>query len=92
MRVIPHNDFAVIRESLPDIQASRRRNSPAGVGTPREAALGAREVLEGADRVKFAADRPTPTECREAVEAIYRIVDATRPAEAVGDADRGAAA
>ena len=63
-----------------------------GVGTPREAAFGAREVLEGADRVKFAADRPTPAECREAVEAIYRIVDATRPAEAVGDADRGAAA
>jgi len=63
-----------------------------GVGTPREAALGARELLEGADRVKFAGDRPSPPECREAVEAIYRIVDATRPAEAAGDADRGAAA
>ena len=63
-----------------------------GVGTPREAALGAREFLEGADRVKFAAERPTPPQCREAVETIYRIVDATRPAEAVGDAGRGAAA
>jgi hypothetical protein len=62
------------------------------VGTPREAARGAREVLEGADRVKFAAERPAPAECREAVEAIYRIVDATRPADAVGDTDRGAAA
>jgi hypothetical protein len=62
------------------------------VGTPREAALGAREILEGADRVKFAGDRPTPPECREAVEAVYRVVDATRPADAAGDADRGAAA
>ena len=63
-----------------------------GVGTPREAALGARQILEEADRVKFAGDRPTPPECREAVEAIYRIVDATRPADAAGDARRGAAA
>jgi hypothetical protein len=62
-----------------------------GAGAPREATGGAREILESADRVKFAAERPAPPECREAVEAVYRIVDATRPAEERGDAERGAA-
>jgi hypothetical protein len=62
-----------------------------GAGAPRESIPPTRTLLERADRVKFAGDRPDPTQCREAVEAVYGIVDVTRPATAVGDAERGAA-
>jgi len=55
-------------------------------GAPREALGPTRELLEKSDRVKFAGERPAPAECRDAVEAVYRIVDATRPSE-----ERGAA-
>jgi hypothetical protein len=55
-------------------------------GAPREALGPAREVLERSDRVKFAGERPAPAECRAAVEVVYRIVDATRPAEQRGAA------
>jgi hypothetical protein len=60
-------------------------------GAPREASAGARELLERADRVKFAGEQADPTECREAVEAVYRIVDATRPPDAPRGVERGAA-
>jgi len=55
-------------------------------GAPREALGPTRDLLEKSDRVKFAGERPAPAECRDAVEVVYRIVDATRPAE-----ERGAA-
>ena len=60
-------------------------------GAPREAIPPTRALLERADRVKFAGERPDPTECRQAVEEVYGIVDATRPAHAAADAERGAA-
>ena len=50
-------------------------------GAPREALAETRALLEQSDRVKFAGERPQPEPCREAVEVVYRIVDATRPAE-----------
>jgi hypothetical protein len=62
-----------------------------GAGAVREAIPPTRALLERADRVKFARERPDPTECREAVEAVYGIVDATRPSTGPTDAERGAA-
>ena len=50
-------------------------------GAPREALAETRALLERSDRVKFAGERPQPEPCREAVEVVYRIVDATRAAE-----------
>jgi hypothetical protein len=62
------------------------------VSVPREPARGARALLEAADRVKFARERPRPGARREAVEAAYRIVDQTKPVEAAAaDAEEGAA-
>jgi hypothetical protein len=62
-------------------------------GAGREATDAARRLLESCDAVKFARDRPDPAACRAAVEAVYRIVDGTKPADAsaTGGAQRGAA-
>ncbi len=48
-------------------------------------------LLERCDMVKFARSPADPTECRDAVEDAYRIVDITRPAVAGPDSARGAA-
>lgn len=61
------------------------------VGVTREAVQATRELLERSDRVKFASYRPAAEACRAGVEEVYRIVDATKPAEAPEDRDRGAA-
>jgi hypothetical protein len=58
-------------------------------GAPREPARAARSLLERCDLVKFARAWPDPGACRTEVEEAYRIVDATRPAEA--SASEGAA-
>ena len=60
-------------------------------GAPREAVWTAREILELCDRVKFAGEKPDAEACRAAVDEVYRIVDATRPAEAPAGEERGAA-
>jgi len=39
------------------------------------------ELLDLADRVKFAADAPDETGCRRSIEAAYEIVDATKSLE-----------
>ena len=36
-------------------------------------------LLGLADRVKFASERPAPEICRDAVDSVYEIVEATRP-------------
>jgi len=51
-------------------------------GAEARATQEARAVLELCDRVKFARERLDAAACRAAVEQAYRIVDATRPAEA----------
>jgi hypothetical protein len=48
-------------------------------GTPAEAIDAARDLLERCDLVKFAKELPRPDDCRAAIEAAYRIVDATKP-------------
>jgi hypothetical protein len=62
------------------------------VGIPDEPLRIARELLERCDRVKFARELPEAVLCRACVDAAYRVVDATKPAEdASGEARRGAA-
>jgi hypothetical protein len=65
----------------------------AQTGAGGEATEAARQLLESCDAVKFARHRPDPAACRAAVEAVYRIVDATKPADvsATDGAQRGAA-
>lgn len=58
-----------------------------GVTEPWIAAI--EELLLRCDLVKFARRRPDVSECREAIEQSYRIVDATKPA--VREASAGAA-
>lgn len=48
-------------------------------GAPADAALLARGLLEGSDRVKFARETAGPAECRAAIEEAYRLVDLTKP-------------
>jgi hypothetical protein len=60
-------------------------------GAPREAVWAAREILDLCDRVKFAGEKPDAESCRAAVDEVYRIADATRPAEAPAAEERGAA-
>lgn len=57
-------------------------------GAPEKGILAAGEFLARCDLVKFAGQRPGPEQSREAVEQAYRLVDATRPADAPA---RGAA-
>lgn len=52
-------------------------------GSPADAIAEVERLLGRADRVKFARERPGPGDCREAVERAYRIVDATKPTDAV---------
>ena len=52
-------------------------------GAPPEAARIARSLLEAGDLVKFAQSAAGPAECRASVEEAYRLVDMTKPAEAV---------
>lgn len=62
----------------------------AGAGEAAIAAVA--ELLGRCDRVKFAKQQPGLEDCRAAVEQAYRIVDATRPADAPPQAyQRGAA-
>ena len=50
-------------------------------GAPPDAALLARGLLEGSDRVKFARESAGPAECRAAIEEAYRLVDLTKPVD-----------
>ncbi len=62
----------------------------AGVGEPHLGEV--RRLLELCDRVKFARERPADSDCREAIETAYRVVDGTRPVEETEPArERGAA-
>lgn len=58
-------------------------------GAPIEAIDAARDLLGRCDLVKFAKELPRPDDCRTAIEAAYRIVDATKPRPP--EAERGAA-
>ena len=61
-------------------------------GAPDEAIEAASSALGRCDRVKFARERPGPEDWRAAVEAVYEIVDRTKPIEAKDvRAGRGAA-
>jgi len=61
-------------------------------GTPQTMVEAATQALDRADRVKFARERPGPEAWRLEVEALYDIVDKTKPAEVREPAaDRGAA-
>jgi hypothetical protein len=55
-------------------------------GAPVEAGALARALLESGDRVKFARVAAGPADCRAAVEEAYRLVDVTKPVEAIVDA------
>jgi hypothetical protein len=59
------------------------------VGTPPGAIEAVRELLARCDMVKFAKEVPPSEACRSAIEAAYRIVDATKPRAAA--TERGAA-
>jgi hypothetical protein len=58
-------------------------------GTPPEAIEAVRGLLARCDMVKFAKVVPPSDDWRSAIEAAYRIVDATKPSEAA--TERGAA-
>ena len=61
-------------------------------GATAEAVGGVLRVLERCDRVKFAGERPEAEAWRAEIEAVYEIVDRTKPADAAGTrAGRGAA-
>jgi hypothetical protein len=51
-------------------------------GAPDRAIQEIRELLGRCDAVKFARNRPEPTSRKEAVEAVYSVVDATKPVQA----------
>ena len=55
-------------------------------GAPTEAGAVARSLLESGDRVKFARVGAGPADCRAAVEAAYKLVDMTKPTEAIAEA------
>jgi len=55
-------------------------------GAPVEAGALARALLESGDRVKFARVAAGPADCRASVEEAYRLVDVTKPVEAIVDA------
>ena len=80
-RALASFDAAVLR-TYPRPTADPLRQA----GTPRDAVARTRELLEHGDRVKFAGERPDPARCRDAVEVVYRIVDATRPSDRRGAA------
>jgi hypothetical protein len=62
------------------------------VGTPEGAIQKIAALLARADEVKFAKSRPGPDARKEAVETIYAVVDATKPAESEEPGEqRGAA-
>jgi hypothetical protein len=58
-------------------------------GAPDEAIGAVRDLLARCDLVKFAKEHPRPEDCRGAIEAAYKIVDATKPG--AKPAERGAA-
>jgi hypothetical protein len=61
-------------------------------GAPAVSIDKVKELLGRCDLVKFARNRPRPELWREVVEMAYGVVDATKPAEAVGEGpQRGAA-
>lgn len=61
-------------------------------GAPERAIMRIRELLGRCDGVKFARAMPPPNSRKEAVEMVYGIVDATKPAETEGrPSERGAA-
>ena len=61
-------------------------------GMPEEMVRAATQALDRADRVKFARERPGPEAWRLEVEALYDVVDKTKPVEVREPvADRGAA-
>ncbi len=61
-------------------------------GAPERSVLEIRELLGRCDGVKFARHIPSPDSRKEAVETVYGIVDATKPAEAhIKQPERGAA-
>ena len=49
--------------------------------TPGPTIEGTSDLLGLADRVKFAGERPDPENCRRAIDSVYEIVDATKPAD-----------
>jgi hypothetical protein len=51
-------------------------------GAPERSTLEVRELLERCDGVKFAKQMPPPNSRKDAVETVYSVVDATKPAEA----------
>lgn len=53
----------------------------AQAAVPEDAIRLIRDLLAGADQVKFAKRRPEPGDCRASVEQAYKIGDRTRPAE-----------
>jgi hypothetical protein len=62
------------------------------VGTGERPLAGVARVLGECDRVKFARDRPASEAWRAVVEAVYEIVDETKPLEVRGDSgERGVA-
>jgi hypothetical protein len=60
-------------------------------GAPDRAILKIRELLGRCDGVKFAREAPPPDSRKEAVEMVYSIVDATKPAETEVQQQKGAA-
>ena len=62
------------------------------VGAGERPLAGVARVLDECDRVKFARERPGSEAWRAVVEAVYEIVDETKPLETRGEsAERGAA-
>jgi hypothetical protein len=62
------------------------------VGAHERALAGVARVLGECDRVKFAKERPEAEAWRRAVEAVYEIVDETKPREIREESsERGAA-
>jgi hypothetical protein len=66
---------------------ARLRQAGAGEGTSEEV----RQLLERCDLVKFAAAPADSDDRRAAIEAVYRIVDATKPQTEAKPRQRGAA-
>ncbi|MCP3902294.1 MAG: hypothetical protein GY715_01550 [Planctomycetes bacterium] len=60
-------------------------------GTPEPMIAAISELLGACDLVKFARQRPEPSEWRGALERAYHVVDNTKPAEAPAEDERGVA-
>ncbi|MDH3629114.1 MAG: BatD family protein [Acidobacteriota bacterium] len=67
------------RVDLMERTTAEVRPGLADVGAPDAAVSDLVEILQEADRVKFARSRPDSDACKQSIEAVYRLVDQTRP-------------